>query len=307
MYMCRHTQNGTKAKDKGEAIHMQIFLDAVCIIIIIFAVIRGYRRGFVKTAFKLLLVIAALVIANRFCTPLANYVKSTEKYITVTETLRKNVTDSIYEKFSASVADSTDNATGVQNPQQNSEQNSDGQVSSGAQDTDTGAQNADISASVEKDAKDGNGDFLTRILSVAGVDTDEIAQKYKDSVQNGAQNAAQSTSEAIDELIVTPAAEFICKSLCFIALFIVSVIALNLLMLLLDLIFRLPVLKSMNRAMGAAAGAVSGIIKVFIFCTVVEILLLYVQLPDIGFVAGIDGKTVIFSEFLKFNPLSFLY
>lgn len=292
MYMCRHTQNGTKAKDKGEAIHMQIFLDAVCIIIMIFAVIRGYRRGFVKTAFKLLLVIAALVIANKFCTPLANYVKSTEKYITVTETLRKNVTDSIYEKFSASVADSV----------QDTEQNPDGQ----AQNTDTGAQNTDI-VSVEKDAKDGNGDFLTRILTVAGVDTDEIAQKYRESIQNGAQNAAQSTSEAIDELIVTPAAEFICKSLCFIALFIVSVIALNLLMLLLDLIFRLPVLKSMNRAMGAAAGAVSGIIKVFIFCTVVEILLLYVQLPDIGFVAGIDGNTVIFSEFLKFNPLSFLY
>lgn len=300
MYMCRHTQNGTKAKDKGEAIHMQIFLDAVCIIIMIFAVIRGYRRGFVKTAFKLLLVIAALVIANKFCTPLANYVKSTEKYITVTETLRKNVTDSIYEKFSASVADNVQDTE--QNPEQNSEQNPDGQT----QNTDTGAQNIDI-VSVEKDAKDGNGDFLTRILTVAGVDTDEIAQKYRESIQNGAQNAAQSTSEAIDELIVTPAAEFICKSLCFIALFIISVIALNLLMLLLDFIFRLPVLKSMNRAMGAAAGAVSGIIKVFIFCTVVEILLLYVQLPDIGFVAGIDGKTVIFSEFLKFNPLSFLY
>ena len=293
MYMCRNVHNGTKVQLKGEAIHMQMFLDAVCIIIMIFAVIRGYRRGFVKTAFKLLLVIAALVIANKFCTPLANYVKSTEKYMTVTETLRKNVTDSIYEKFSVSVADSTDS---VLNSEQNSEQNPDGQV-----------QSADISAGFEKDAKDGNGDFLTRILTVAGVDTDEIAQKYKESIQDGAQNAAQSTSETIDELIVTPAAEFICKSLCFIALFIVSVIALNLLMLLLDLIFRLPVLKSMNRAMGAVAGAVSGIIKVFIFCTVVEILLLYVQLPDIGFVAGIDGKTVIFSEFLKLNPLSFLY
>ncbi len=293
MYMCRNVHNGTKVQLKGETIHMQMFLDAVCIIIMIFAVIRGYRRGFVKTAFKLLLVIAALVIANKFCTPLANYVKSTEKYMTVTETLRKNVTDSIYEKFSASVADSTDS---VLNSEQNSEQNPDGQ-----------AQSADISAGFEKDAKDGNGDFLTRILTVAGVDTDEIAQKYKESIQDGAQNAAQSTSEAIDELIVTPAAEFICKSLCFIALFIASVIALNLLMLLLDLIFRLPVLKNMNRAMGAAAGAVSGIIKVFIFCTVVEILLLYVQLPDIGFVAGIDGKTVIFSEFLKLNPLSFLY
>ena len=283
-------KNGTTVTDKGEAVHMQLFLDAVCVIIMIFATVRGYRRGFVKTAFKLVLVIAALVIANRFCTPLANYVKSTEKYIAVTETLRKNVTDSIHEKFSASVADSAQN---------------DGQAD-GSQ-VSLGAQESNASANLTADAKDGSGDFLTRILTVAGVDTDEIARKYKESVRDGAQNAAQSTSEAIDELIVTPAAEFICKSLCFIALFIASVIALNLLMLLLDLIFKLPVLKSMNRTMGAAAGAVSGIIKVFIFCTVIEILLLYVQLPDIGFVAGIDGKTVIFSSFLKLNPLSFLY
>lgn len=296
MYMCRYVQNGTKLGNKGEAVHMQMFLDAVCVIIMILATVRGYRRGFVKTAFKLVLVIAALVIANKFCTPLADYVKNTEKYIAVTETLRKNVTESIYERFSASVSEGAD---GMQSAADDgSSENRDG---------DDGADGSGISASTAADPKNGNGDFLTRILTVAGVDTDEITRKYTQSMRDGAQNAAQSTSEAIDELIVTPAAEFICKSLCFIALFAASVIVLNLLMLLLDLIFRLPVLKSMNRAMGAAAGAVSGIIKVFIFCTVVEVLLLYVQLPDIGFVAGIDGKTVIFSEFLKFNPLSFLY
>ena len=246
---------------------MHIALDAVVIALFVFSVYRGIKKGFVKTAFKLVIVAAALIIAYKFSPVLTEYVKSTPTYESITGSVRQSVSQSISRAFAVE---------------------------------DDGSEASDTSQASDKGTSSG---LLPDLISKAVIDTDAIREKYQESLSQGAVNI----SEITDEFIITPAAQFICRSLCFAVLFIVSVILLNLLVLLLDLIFKLPVLKSMNKVGGAAMGTVSGILKVFIFCTLVEIALLYFEVSQIGFVRGIENNTLLFKEFLKYNPLSFLY
>ena len=246
---------------------MWIVLDAVTAALLIYSVIRGIKRGFVKTAFKLVMIVAALVIAYYGGPMLKEYVKGTEQYISITESLRNTVSES----FEARLYKDAENAE------------------NGAQPV------SDVGS--EKD------DMLLRIIKGAGIDVNELEDAYRNGVKEGAENAAA----LADELIVQPAADFVCGSLCFIAVFAAAVIALHLLMYIIDLIFRLPLLKSMNSLFGALAGAASGVVKVLVFCTVVEVLLLYVSLPKYGFVCGVEEKTLLFKKFLEINPLSFLY
>ena len=243
---------------------MWIVLDAVTAALLIYSVIRGIKRGFVKTAFKLVMIVAALVIAYYGGPMLKEYVKGTEQYISITESLRNTVSESFEARLYKDAENGTQSASDVGS---------------------------------EKD------DMLLRIIKGAGIDVNELEDAYRNGVKEGAENAAALS----DELIVQPAADFVCGSLCFIAVFAAAVIALHLLIYIIDLIFRLPLLKSMNSLFGALAGAALVVVKVLVFCTVVEVLLLYVSLPKYGFVCGVEEKTLLFKKFLEINPLSFLY
>ncbi len=242
---------------------MNIILDIAVIAFIVFSFVRGIKKGLVKTAFGLVAVVAALLIAYNFSQELSVYVQSTQKYQTITDSVRQSVTQSINQRFEE-------------------------QPSEESPDTENNTQ---------------NNDFLENILKSTGINLDELDNQYRTAISDGAKN----TSQLIDELIITPVSEFVCRSLSFAVLFLASLVVIHLVILLLDVIFKLPLLNGVNKFGGALLGTALGVLKALALCTLVNIALLYFEIPEIGFVRGIGDKTYIFKTLSEINPLSFLY
>ena len=250
---------------------MWIVLDVITAALLIFSVVTGYRKGLIKTAFGLGIIVASLIISSSFSPTLSSYVRTTKQYISFTESINNNIADT----FQKSVG-------------QDSEK------------TDAGSTQDVITENTEEEKT-----TLDKVLSSVGVDLDfrKLENDYNEALSSGAKNAA----EALDETVVQPIAKLLCDALCFVAVFVVSVIALHLLMLVLELLFRLPLLKGVNKVSGALCGVLLGLIKVFVFCTVFQIVLPYIKNQDIGLTLDLAEKTYIYSFFYGINPLKFLY
>jgi len=242
---------------------MWIILDAAVVAILIFSVVRGYRKGLVKTAFKLGIVIVSLILAYSIGPAVSSYLQSTSQYAKISQTIQDNVTEKLGFEL------------------QPSEQE---------------APSAEQSAGSESDA-------FENALSSLGIDLGEIKKSYDERVSAGVQSA----SDAISELVVQPVAKTLCNALGFIAVFVVSLLVLHIVMYILDAVCKLPLLKSVNKMGGAVCGVVTGIVKVFVFCTIVEMLLPYIQNTGIGIYCGMESKTLVYNIFMNCNPLSFLY
>lgn len=237
---------------------MWIALDAVTLALIVFSLIKGYKKGLVKTAFKIGIIIASVVIANSFSPVLSDYVKTTQQYKEFTNSVKTSILSSIESKESEA-------------PQ-----------------------------TFEK-SKESNVAF--DYLSKIGLDIESIEEGYRQSVSEGIEN----TKETLDRTVLTPVTEFLCNAICFVIVFIVSVLLLYLLMYLIDLVFKLPILRSANKFGGFLLGGVFGVLKVFVFCTIFQIVLPYIQTKSIGLVCGMENSTYIYKFFLDINPLKFLY
>lgn len=237
---------------------MWIALDAVTLALIVFSLVKGYKKGLVKTAFKIGIIIAAVVIANSFSPVLSDYVKTTEQYKEFTTSVKTSILSSIESKES-------DGTESFEN---------------------THESNAAF-------------DYLSKI----GLDIKSIEEGYRQSIEQGVEN----TKETLDRTVLTPVTEFLCNSICFVVVFVASVLLLYLLMFLIDLVFKLPLLKSANKVGGLLLGGVFGVLKVFVFCTIFQIVLPYIQTKSIGLVCGMENSTYIYKFFLDINPLKFLY
>jgi len=250
---------------------MWIVLDVITAALLIFSVVSGYRKGFIKTAFGLGIIVASLIMSSAFSPMLSSYMRTTKQYISFTESINNNIADT----FQKSVG-------------QDSEK------------TDAGSTQDVITENSEEEKT-----TFDKVLSSVGVDLDfhKLENDYNEALSSGAKNAA----EALDEMVVQPIAKLLCDALCFVAVFVVSVIALHLLMLVLELLFKLPLLKGVNKVSGALCGVLLGLLKVFAFCTVFQIVLPYIKNQDIGLTLDIAEKTYIYSFFFGINPLKFLY
>ncbi len=235
-----------------------IALDVITLALIVFSLVKGYKKGLVKTAFKIGIIIAAVIIANTFSPVLSDYVKTTEQYKEFTTSVKTSILSSIESN----------------------------------EGTDTGT----FETTNENNAA---FDYLSKI----GLDIESIQDGYRQSVNEGVHNA----KETLDKTVLTPVCEFLSNALCFVILFFASVLILYLLMYLVDLVFKLPLLKSANKFGGLVLGGIFGVLKVFVFCTVFQIILPYIQTQSIGLVCGMENATYIYRFFLDINPLKFLY
>ncbi len=248
---------------------MWIALDLITAALLIFSVVSGYKKGFIKTAFGLGILVASLIISCSLSGAVSKYVRTTKQYVSFTTAVKENFVQS----FEAEEAESD-----TKDSSENSEPTDDG----------------------EKEFSD-----ISETLSKIGIELDfeDINKAYNERVESGVQSAA----EALDEVVVQPIAKMLCDALCFVVVFLVSVLVLHILMLLLELVFKLPLLKGMNKFSGALFGVLFGVLKVFAFCTVFQIILPYIKNAEIGITLDIAEKTHIYSFFLDLNPLKFLY
>jgi len=248
---------------------MWIALDVITAALLIFSAVSGYKKGFIKTAFGLGILVASLILSCTFSGAVSTYVRTTKQYASFTSAVKENFIQSFETK------------------------EAEGNTNDSSEDT-------ELFDEGEKEFSD-----ISETLSKIGIELDfeDINEKYNERVESGVQSAA----EALDELVVQPIAKMLCDALCFVVVFLASVIVLHILMLLLELVFKLPLLKGMNKVSGALFGVLFGVLKVFAFCTVFQVVLPYIKNADIGLTLDIAEKTYIYSFFLDLNPLKFLY
>lgn len=251
---------------------MWIALDVIVIAILVFSVIGGYRKGFIKTAFGFGILIASLILSYYFSPAISSYARTTKQYVSLTQSLKNNVV----EKFSTEASLNKEESSAT-----------------------TDSTQIDMSTDSKQASE------LMKVLSDFGIDLDfsNLHKEYNDLIDSG----VESTAEALDKVIIQPVSVMLCNALCFVVVFIASLLALNLLKIILELIFKLPLLKGMNKSSGAIFGVLFGILKVFAFCTVFQILLPYIKNAEFGITLDIAEKTYLYSLFLEINPLKFLY
>ncbi|MFA6729554.1 MAG: CvpA family protein [Eubacteriales bacterium] len=149
-----------------------------------------------------------------------------------------------------------------------------------------------------------NQSEFTKLLNIIGIDGDEFDAKW----QQWKQGKTEDLKDEMVNFISEPLVKAIAMILAFVVLFFGTIIALKLVAFVLDKVCVLPVLKQANTLLGILLGIALAVIKVSIFCYVVNLLLPYFQAKDIALVSKINtSSTILFKWFSKINVFSWIF
>lgn len=95
---------------KEEEIIMAFIVDIVIVVILLLSIYLGYRRGFVKTIFGCLSLVAAIILASMFGSHAGNLIKGTKMFGDVSE----NIATEISEYFDKTAKEGIENAMSAQ-------------------------------------------------------------------------------------------------------------------------------------------------------------------------------------------------
>lgn len=146
---------------------------------------------------------------------------------------------------------------------------------------------------------DGESDEFNKLLSVAGIDGDDLREKYPgmDPGEAASDLAAEISAPIIDTVAIIVA---------IIIIYIGTRILLSIVSFVLDKVCRLPVLKSCNKLLGIILGVVLALLRVCLFCFIVKILMENADFLGSGFIAGLEPeKTILFKIFCETDIFSF--
>ncbi len=73
--------------------YMTYIVDIVLALVLVFSVIKGYKKGFIKTAFNLLTVVLAIAAAYFFGPSMGEVIRTTDAYNSVCESVNGTITD----------------------------------------------------------------------------------------------------------------------------------------------------------------------------------------------------------------------
>ena len=238
---------------------MAYIVDIVIAAIIVFSVVKGIRKGLVKTAFSCLTLVGAILIAYFFGTSVGSYLQTTKPY------------EKVYEASYGAISERLE---------------------------ETARQGLDeASASLEGISDSGLGKTLERL----GLDTDELLDKYTDTLLKGTENAKVKFAEDAAGWILSCLANAVGILVTFLA----ALIALKLLSFLFDKLFSLPVLSFVNKLGGLVIGLVLGILLVYILCMILQIVLPYIPKNPVIY-PGMEQDTLLYGFFLNINPVIFM-
>lgn len=114
----------------------------------------------------------------------------------------------------------------------------------------------------------GESEEFNTFITIAGLDREELSQWYAQNVVD-----AETAESQLAKKIAAPIIDTVAMLVSILLLYIGTQIILSILAFLLDKIARLPVLKSCNKLLGTILGIVLALVRVCLFCFVVEILI----------------------------------
>ncbi len=245
---------------------MSILLDVIIIAIFALTVFFAYKNGFVKTAVSAISFILAIAITAAFASPLANYIKNTE----MAGEIKVAVTDAI---------------TGSLPEQSESAENID-------------------RAKIEE-YLDSHPEIFDKLPDFVGFDKETLLEWYDEATAGGEdlqnsikENLAAKSAEKIVDIVST--------ILAVILLFIAAQIILAVAAFILNRVVSLPVLRTANKGLGVALGIVLAILRISLFCFVMNLLIGNAEYINSDFINGLQAEnTLFFKMFSNIDIFSF--
>ena len=141
-------------------------------------------------------------------------------------------------------------------------------------------------------------------LEFIGIDKDELQTKWNDWRTENTETLKNELVGYVSEPVLRAVATFTA----FILLYLGSVLVLRLAAYLLDKLTDLPILRQANKLLGLAAGVVLALLRVWLFCAVVRLLLPCADTLGLDFVSRIDpSATFLFKFFYENNFFNFFF
>lgn len=245
---------------------MSFLLDLIIIAIFALTVFFAYKNGFVKTAVSAISFILAIAITAAFASPLANYIKSTE----------------MAGEIKVAVTEAIGNAL----PEES--------VSTG-----------DIDRAKIEEYLDAHPEIFDKLPEALGVDKETLLEWYDEAVagsedlQNGIkENLAAKSAEKIVDVVST--------ILAVVLLFIGAQILLAIAAFILNRVVSLPVLRTANKGLGVALGVVLAVLRIALFCFVMNLLIGNAEYINSDFINGLQPEnTLFFRIFSNIDIFSF--
>ena len=157
----------------------------------------------------------------------------------------------------------------------------------------------DVEQLVEKDSP---SDF-TQLLNKVGIGENELSTQFK----QWKTEAGVDLRERLIDYLAEPVVNTVVTVAAVALLFFGSLILLKIATYVLDKVFTLPVLKTANKLLGVLLGVLLAIVRIYLFCIIIKLLLPYGQTLDIGMLSAINPEgTLLFRLFYDFNIFSFL-
>ncbi len=154
------------------------------------------------------------------------------------------------------------------------------------------------------EAGDENGESaLSLAFTVFGAEDvyKSISEGYHAHVSEGLASARAYIKGGLAEHAIP----FCCKVLAFLALFLCARLILKIVEIVISKVTELPVLKQADKVLGALAGVLLAVLRVYVFCMALKILLPAAGALGFEKAAGINlGDSYLFSLFERYNILS---
>lgn len=146
-------------------------------------------------------------------------------------------------------------------------------------------------------------EFLN-ILDKVGIEKDQLQTEFNEWKTD----AGVDLKEKLIDFIAEPVVNAIVTVAAIVLLFFGSMILLKIVAYVLDKICKLPVLKTANKLLGLLLGILLALVRIYLFCIIVKLLLPYGQALDIEVLTKINpGNTLLFKLFYDINIFNLLF
>ena len=282
---------------------MGAIIDLIIVLIIALTVFFAVRRGFVKTALGTLGFFIAAALALCFCSSFGDTLQKSSfgsRIESFVDTAVDKVVDS--ESYKEIFGNNKDGADEEDETEGGETEGSETEAS-GAEGSETEESETEVGEGEESGDKEDRKSALETLFSIFGAEDvyNSISEGYHEHCEEGLESARQYIKQGITE----KALPFCCDILAFLILFFGLRLLIKLAEIIIGRLTELPVLKQADKLLGVIVGVLLSLLRVYLFCVVLKLLIPAAKTLNIDWIANINlDSSILFGFFDSWNFLS---
>ena len=243
-------------------------IDLIVILIILIAALLGYKRGFIKTSFRICSFAVAIILSLIFYKPLAGYIKENTN-------IYNWIANTIIAENSSQNEEVVDNDEIIQESQEELEE-------------------SEVVANQKEETLVDETEEPTKEKAELTEFLENLPQNVKDYL--GIDETIQETKGQL----AIKVADVITNVISMTTIYIVVKLILMVVCFILDGIMQIPILKQINEVWGLILGTILGIIQVYTIFAVLTFLSSFIQMPG---VIALIKSSLIAKTLFEYNLL----